>query len=96
MDAALLAQIRTREAAIETETLGPSPAISAPRSTIRAPNPDDITPIRFLWQTRTPPGFSYPKAAQISDLSFEFEMGEVSAHNPRNYTHTQNEAREPA
>ena len=31
-----------------------------------------------------PPGFSYLEVAQISELSLEFEMGEVSAHNPRN------------
>ena len=44
MDAALLAQIRARETAIETEALGPSPATSAPRSTIKVSNPDNITP----------------------------------------------------
>ena len=93
MDAALLAQIRARGAAIETEALGPSPAMSAQRSTIRAPNPDDITPsaarhVRApLFQTQARQSPSAKPAAEPEQGSsagvntmFEWDTAQLTEH----------------
>ena len=93
MDAALLAQIRARETAIETEALGPSPATSAPRSTIKVSNPDNITPsaarnVRApLFQTQARQSPSAKPAAEPEQGSsagvntmFEWDTAQLTEH----------------